>query len=122
MGVQIVTKEMKMIAGGAICVMLLLVGVSFAIASEPPVGDAIYDLPEPEVAPESESEPEAVSAGYVVRSDGEGVGVYSHGGERLMELDIQPAKLREADAEKFERGIEVADDEELWRLIEDFSS
>ena len=119
------TKEMKIIGGSALCLMILLVGVSFAAATEPPVNEGIYELPE--VSADSLSLEEDTSAGtapigYVVKSDGSEVGVYSPSGEKLMALDILPTKLRSSDAAELEKGIAVADDEALARLIEDFSS
>ena len=120
------TRDTKWIFGGALCALILLAGVSFAAATEPPPAEnEVYSLPEASSA--GETEPVAarttVFGGYVVRSGDGGVAVYDAAdGERVAELDILPAKLREADAEELERGIPVADDEALARLIEDLSS
>lgn len=117
---------MKLVFGGALCVLILLVGVSIAAATEPPAAQSeVYSLPETDGV--GAAEPVAArmpaSSGYVVRSDGEDVAVYdAASGERVALADILPAKLREADAAALERGISVADAEALARLIEDLSS
>lgn len=118
-GVTDVTKEMKVIGGFAICAMLVLATVTFAIATEPPAAESF-------AAAEPSAEAEGIfsgqSEGYVVRSDGVSAAVYNLDGELLMPLDILPAKLRGEDAARLADGIYAADDEALWRLIEDFSS
>lgn len=122
MGVTDVTKEMKLIGGFAICAMLVLVGVTFAMATEPPAAESFAeagsDTAEGTPAAELSGQPD----GYVVRSDGISAAVYKLDGEMLMPLDILPSKLRSADAARLADGIYAADDEALWRLIEDLSS
>ena len=117
---------MKTIGLFAVCAMILLAGVTFAIATEPPAEEMNYELPEVQGDTLSLGDESSVDVmtdtGYVVRSENGSVNVYSTDGEKLMELDILPTKLRSADAAMFAKGIAVADKEALARLIEDFSS
>lgn len=113
------TKEMKVIGGFAICAMLVLATVTFAIATEPPAAESFAASP---ASAEAEEIFSGQSEGYVVRSDGVSAAVYDLDGKLLMPLDILPAKLRGEDAARLADGIYAADDEALWRLIEDFSS
>ena len=116
------TKEMKLIGGFAICAMLVLVGVTFAIATEPPAAES-FAAAEPSAAEDgSAAELSGQPDGYVVKSDGVSAAVYKLDGEMLMPLDILPSKLRGVDAARLADGIYAADDEALWRLIEDLSS
>ncbi len=121
-----VTKELKIVGGASLLLIIVLIGVCFAMEGAPAPEQPTYLLPvdndvaQPAVQPRVAADPEPV---YVLRATGGGVAVYLSGSdEPLISLDVPAGKLRAADAEMLSVGIEVEGEEALWRLIEDFSS
>lgn len=83
----------------------------------------------PQLAARSTARQEAASSdfshtdGYVLREYEGAIGVFKEGaGEPITVIDVDPRTLPEKDRAALIRGIYAADDDELSRRIEDFSS
>lgn len=118
------TKELKLVGGISLLVLILLIGVCFAMAGTPPAEEHAYLIPAEDTLILPVSRPQVSSeTRYILRSDGGALTVYrSDSNEPVLSLDVSADKLRSADAATLANGIEVEGDEALWRLIEDFSS
>lgn len=118
------TKELKLVGGISLLVLIILIGVCFAMTGKPPVEEPVYQLPLADLPVLPVSQPLTVDEPrYILRSTGGAVAVYRRGSETpMLSLDVSADKLRSGDASALTHGIEVEGDEALWRLIEDFSS
>lgn len=118
------TKELKLVGGISLLVLILLIGVCFAMTGKPPVEEPIYQLPVADALVLPASMPQTVDEPrYILRSDSGSLAVYRQGSDApMLSLDVSADKLRSVDAAALATGIEVEGDEALWRLIEDFSS
>lgn len=118
------TKELKLVGGISLLVLILLIGVCFAMAGTPPTEEPTYLLPVEDALILPVSQPQSVAeTRYILRADSGALTVYlSDSNEPVLSLDVSADKLRSADAAALANGIEVEGDEALWRLIEDFSS
>ena len=118
------TKELKLVGGISLLVLIVLIGVCFAMTGKPAVEEPVYQLPIADALVLPVSQPQSADEQrYILRSDSGSLAVYRRGSDMpMLSLDVSADKLRSVDAAALAVGIEVEGDEALWRLIEDFSS
>lgn len=126
------SANLKYYGAAAMLTLLLITAVFLSVLYNTAARESL-DAPTPPPA-ESQTPPAALAVtvadtpgdelrGYLVRDDNGAVGVYTPDGLTLLDtLPIEPASLRLVDAERLLEGIVVESDQELARLIEDFSS
>lgn len=62
-----------------------------------------------------------IMSGFMIKDTENYVGVFTDEGSHLFTTDIYAPDLPEADRESLKDGINVADEIELWSILEDFN-
>ena len=120
-------KINRRIAGVGVMTLLLSAVAAFALMTEPPgrVATSAGKYPSEKTAAIAIADSqERTEVRYVLKAADGQVGIYDPADmEKPKTLTgIAVSKLRAADAAQLAQGIEVAGDEELARLLEDFGS
>ena len=71
---------------------------------------------------DEENIPAAAEKKYIIKENGEKIGIFSSSGKLLYEIDVYVRTLPQSDRELLRRGIELGSIKEIYSLIQDYCS